>query len=291
MKKENRFYLEESLIDTHRHIPFREVFANQKLRFFLCIVVLLWIAVGTQALAKQVFNKEGDIMSAFLATNSGLMESTLEMTADYGDKYLSQADKETLIKYIANGMGILVDSKMDIYDNGQRQEISFVKKAARAQTTIKIVTVGSLETSDAFAQTEKTNGEVAQYLMVRLVIYEDANNDILSYKDMVETIYHKLNVAEKKTNTTLQLCGAYSGNLMLDTKNKMADSMIKALDGTVIFENREEDLYTIYAYTGLLREYIVVDENKINIQVAITYDEDNDCTRIYLATPIISGDW
>lgn len=291
MKKDNRFYLDDALIEDRRHLPVKEVLAGKKLRFFFSLVLLLWIAVGAQFVANKVFDREGDIMSAFLTTNSGLMESTLEMTADYGDHYLTLDDKKTLISYIANGMGVTIDSAIDNYDNGQRQETTFVKQAAKAQTMIKIVTVGDSNISDAFAQASKSSGKVSQYLMVRLVIYEDADNSILAYRDIIQKIYDKLDISDNKMNTTLQLCGAYSGNLMLDTKNKMADSMIRSLDGKVVFENREDDLYTVYAYTGLLREYIMVDKNKINIQVAITYDEASDCTRIYLATPIISGDW
>jgi hypothetical protein len=274
-----------------RYIPYREVFANKRMRFFLSIVILLWIAVGAQALAHRLFFRESDIMSAFVTTNSGLMESTLEVTAEYGSQYLTVEDKESLISYIAAGLGILVDSDIKTYENEKRQEMVFQKQAARATTTIKVVTIGNRESTDAFKQSSEATGQVTQYIMVRIVIYEDANNDVLQFKDTVERIFKDLDIQDYKVSTTLQLCGAFEGNLLLDTKNKLADDMISSLDGKIVFENRKDELYTIYAYTGLLKEYITVENAKINIQVAMSYDEENNCTKIYLATPIISGDW
>ncbi len=283
--------LDKSDVKEKRHIPYKEVFMNPKMRFFLAIVLLLWIAVGSQFIANKLFSKEGDILSAFVTTNSGLMESTLEVTAEYSNQYLTVEDKKSLISYIGASLGVSMDQELMSSENEEREELSFMKQAARAQTTIKVVTLKSAESKDAFNQVSEKEDGITQYVMVRIVIYEDANNDILKLKDKVEKVYEKLKIDDSHISETLQLCGAFSGNLLLETKNKLADNMIKSLEGMIVYENREEDLYTIYAYTGLLREYITVNQTKINIQVAMTYDEVSNTTKIYLATPIISGDW
>ncbi|HCL04071.1 MAG TPA: hypothetical protein DHW61_16960 [Lachnoclostridium phytofermentans] len=274
-----------------RHIPIREVLSNKRMRFLVAIVMLLWVAVGAQIVVNKVFMKDGDIIGAFMNTNSGLMESTLEVTANYGNQYLTQEEKLSLISYLSNGLGIRFDQKIENYETSERKETVFIREAKRAKTTIKVVTVNGNSSIDAFAQNlEKASG-VTQYVMVRLTIYEDTNNDILEYQKIIKSLFEQLKVATTNINTTLQFSGAFAGNLFLETKDKIADRMIDNLNGTIVYENRQNDLYTIYAYTGLLDEYIKVDGNKINIQVAMNYDEENDTTKIYLATPIISGDW
>lgn len=274
-----------------RYLPIREVLNNKKMRFLFGVVFILWTAVGAQLIANKVFMKDGDIIGAFMNTNSGLMESTLEVTANYGSQYLTQEDKESLISYLAGGLGIRFDNQTETYETKERKETIFVKEASRAKTTIKVVTVGTKKMVDAFAQNAENASGVTQYVMVRLTIFEDANNDILEYQRIVKSLFEQLKVTTKNINTTMQFSGAFAGNLLLETKNKIADRMIHSLDGTVVLENRQDDLYTIYAYTGLLDEYIKVDGNKINIQVAMNYDEESDSTKIYLATPLISGDW
>ena len=129
------------------------------------------------------------------------------------------------------------------------------------------------------------------YIVVRLTIFEDMDSDILAYQERLENLLEELDIKQKSMNTTLQFSGSYAGDLSLDEKNKIADEMIGNLEGKVVFESRENDLYTIYAYTGSIPEYITVDHNKINIQVAMSYDQSTDTTKVYLATPIISGDW
>ncbi len=274
-----------------KHIPIREILNHKKMRFLVAIVMLLWTAVGAQIVANKVFMKDGDIIGAFMNTNSGLMESTLEVTANYGNQYLTQEDKLSLISYLSNGLGIRFDQQIENYETAERKETVFIREAKRAKTTIKVVTVNGNRSVDAFVQNSEKTAGVTQYVMVRLTIYEDANNDILEYQSIIKSLFEQLKVTKTNINTTLQFSGAFAGNLLLETKDKMADRMIGSLNGTIVFENRQDDMYTIYAYTGLLDEYIKVDGNKINIQVAMNYDEANDTTKIYLATPIISGDW
>lgn len=268
-----------------------EVFSNKRIRGLAYIIVLLWVAVGAQFIVNRFFVPEGNIMQAFVNTNSGLMESTLEITATYGSGYLTEEDKKSLIAYITTNLGIQVNSDIEVISEENRQEFVFKKQAKRAHTSIKLVSLYGEDSTEAFVKSSDTKDNVNHYLVIRLTIYEDVSNDILIYEEKLRDLLKGLNINTKGINTTLQFSGSFVGQLALDTKNKIADRMIKSLKGEVVFENRQDNLYTIYAYTGLLSEYITVDKNKINIQVAMTYEEDNDRTKIYLATPIISGDW
>ena len=168
--------------------------------------------------------------------------------------------------------------------------MTFVRKAKKANTTIKVISLLDNPVTDAFAQVEESR-EAMHYIVVRLTIFEDMDSDILAYQERLENLLEELDIKQKSMNTTLQFSGSYAGDLSLDEKNKIADEMIGNLEGKVVFESRENDLYTIYAYTGSIPEYITVDHNKINIQVAMSYDQSTDTTKVYLATPIISGDW
>ena len=155
----------------NRYIPIKEVMAGKRMRFFFGIVILLWVAVGSQCLANKLFARESDIMEAFVTTNTGLMESTLEMTAEYSNKYMTKEDKSSLIGYIAQPLGISIDSELKTTDTETRQEISFDKKAQRARTTIKVITIGQQDSINALVQSQEKG--ITQYVMVRIGIYED----------------------------------------------------------------------------------------------------------------------
>ena len=269
---------------------FTDLIRNKKVIWGIYILAVLWMAVGAQFLVRKVFARETGITQAFVNTDSGLVESTLEVTAAYGKDTLTEAEKKNLISYIAKGLGIKTEEEVDVTSNESRIEMTFVRKAKKANTTIKVISLLDNPVTAAFAQVEESR-EAMHYIVVRLTIFEDMDSDILAYQERLENLLEELDIKQKSMNTTLQFSGSYAGDLSLDEKNKIADEMIGNLEGKVVFESRENDLYTIYAYTGSIPEYITVDHNKINIQVAMSYDQSTDTTKVYLATPIISGDW
>lgn len=128
--------------------------------------------------------------------------------------------------------------------------------------------------------------EINHYLLVRLTIYKDMDS-LLSYRDLIKDIFKKLKAENIQTN--MQINGTCQGKLTLDEMNEIADSMVTDLQGKIAYANRQDNLYTIYAYSGLLDEYVNSVGNKINIHIAIDYDEETDSTRILLGTPVING--
>lgn len=52
--------------------------------------------------------------------------------------------------------------------------------------------------------------------------------------------------------------------------------------------NRDEKIYTVYGYSDKTEEYVVFGSTKTNVNVAISYDENSNISKIYMATPIIS---
>lgn len=244
-----------------------------KALILLCGVLL--IGVVTKFITDRIFYQEMEITEAFVETDSGCIESKLQITADYGTAFLTEHDKQALIGYLANSLGIQMEGETSYQENDVSQVYTYEKAAKQASTTIKAITLRQ----DA----SRT------YLYTELMIKNDKNFDILSYRDILIEALKDLQVVQ--VETTIQFLGAYEGDLPLERWDKIADSMIKELGGKVVYENRDKELYTVYAYSKMLPEYISVDQKKVNIQVAMRYEEDNNRTVVYLATPLLRGDW
>jgi Protein of unknown function (DUF1779). len=137
---------------------------------------------------------------------------------------------------------------------------------------------------------EKTDSavEMKNYIIVRLKIKESIKS-LEKYRKLLENVFKNLGIEEKQV--TVQYEGYISKNMTADEKEDMARSLIKELQGEIAFDYWQENSYTVYAYTGLIDEYIESAGCKINIQIAMTYDEQTEKTKIYLATPIINQDW
>ncbi len=256
----------------------KQLLTGKKSKLTIYVIGVLWIAVIMQIAVNALLRPESNILEAFVSTNSEVSSFELEMTADYGNRYLSEADKKELILYVAGQIGLEIDKEVTVNRNDNESEVYAEKKGKNAETLLKVISI----------ENENSSGtpEMNHYLIVRLKLYKNADS-VLKYRDLLEKIFHDLDTTD--IQTTMQLSSSYKGKLSLSNMNKIADNMISSLEGKIAYENRKENLFTIYAYSGLLEEYVTSLGTKINIHVAINYDELKDTTNVYLGTPVING--
>jgi transcriptional regulator with GAF, ATPase, and Fis domain len=237
------------------------------------------MAVGTQVLVNRMFKEDFKITEAFVNINSDDMQSNIEAVAEYQKDFLSENDKKELISFIANEIGLIIDQDITIVKDGNRSEYSFVKEAKSAKSEIKIVSIE-----------EEINSVVKMkhYIVIRLNIYNTIES-MDKFQSKIKNAMNKIGIA--KPQITLQFNGSYEGRLTKNQKDEIADKLIKSLQGKIAYEYEEGNIDTIYAYTGLLNEYIMTVGSKVNIQIAFNYNELLGKTTVYLATPILSESW
>ncbi len=249
--------------------------ANRRAQGILLLCGILLVGVVTKWITNWMLYRDVDMAEAFITTKSGCVETRLQVTADYGTDFLTEHDKQLLMEYMAGALGVTMDGAADMKETDASQVYTWTKPAARAETTLKVVT---------------QKGTAAHtYLYVELAIFEDSQYDILEYRDKLVRSLEDLSVL--RVETTLQFLGAYEGNLDLSEWKRISNGMIKELNGKIIYENRDPDLYTVYAYSAGLPEYITSNGKEVNIQVAMRYEPDRERTVVYLASPIIREDW
>ena len=252
----------------------------KKIRITLYTLVILTIALVSQIVVNNMFRDEGRITDAFFSANSKAEESKLEIVVDYGKRFLSEEDKRNLIDYIAASIELNSDYEIEHQKGKTSSSMVAVKKGKNADTQIEVISV---------EQNDKAGiREVKQYLIITLMIHKNTSG-IMEYKKMLENAVAKLDVVDYQC--LIQLNGVYSGDLSIEERNKITDNLLRSLQAKVITDNRENDLYTVYAYTGLVKEYIKVSNQKVNINILMNYDEIKDETTICLASPILNSDY
>ncbi len=254
-------------------------FSLKRTRVTLYMAAVLWVAVATQITVNHIFQKELQITDAFVKSNTEEMQSSLEIVAEYKVGYLSEEDKKDIIYHLADKIGLSIDQDISVWKEEARSEYYYFKKAKQAATEIKVV---SLE------QQEKDTIQIKHYIIVRLNILQGINS-MDKYKRTLDKVLDHMGLKEKQI--TLKYEGNKEGNLTSRQKHEIAESLVKDLQGEIAYEYDEGDLYTVYAYAGMLKEYVISMGNKINVQVAITYNELTNKTRITLATPILNESW
>ena len=266
------------ILDTTKKIPQLLKKQSKKVKSITYVVAILWIAVLSQLLVNRFFTDDSKLVDAFTKANSAVMNSNLYLVADMGTDYMSEEDEKNLLQYVFSGIGLMDECKITREDDTD----TILTKTESDQSTTVIKLVRNSEKS------KNDTNVVRRYLILDITINQDVNS-ILSYKKKAEKIVSKLEALTFESQVTFK--GTYDGKLSIDERNKITNQFVRDLQASVVVEQRGDELYTIYAYTGLISDYVKSEGNKINVNIAFTYNEKTNKTNLYVATPILNQDY
>ncbi len=241
-------------------------------------VIVLWAAVLLFFMGRQHFYEEEEIAVAFMQTPYNEVVSKVEAFGRFPG-YLLEEEREKLVKEVASMLGISQPYNFEVRNGDGIQETILCKPSKNAQTTI------SFQVKEGITGTMET--EVTQYLSISIELYSSISSAV-NYKDMLERIS---SMYEMEGHTSLSFTGSMAGNLSLKERNALADKIIDSISGKITKEFRSEELFTIYGYSRRLEEYEEIEGEKLNFNLAITYNEETNMTQVYLATPYLMEDY
>lgn len=253
---------------------------KKKVRLTLYIVGVLWIAVISQIIVNKAFVSEKRIMDAFIDSDTDIAESKINVAIDYGKTYLTKSDKEDLIAYFADAIGLDKDYKVETEKKKNTTSVSAKKKSKNADTSIEVISVD-----------QKLSGKstgVRQFILVELGVYEKFNS-ILDYKNKLEKATRKLSPQDYQCIT--KYAGTYDGQLSKKQRDTKVQELLDKVQARVVDKIDDGSIYTVYAYTGLVEDYVKASGKRININIVVSYDEEEDKTNISLATPLLNDSY
>lgn len=218
--------------------------------------------------------EEEEVVKAFADTKFINMASNVECIINCGQEKLTKAKKKQMVLEIANNLGIKDGYTYGKEKNKSGKVMTLHRKGTRSEVYIKLLTV--------------TDGEEFDNYMLVNIILENSIESALFYK---EELAKSLSKYEKPPKISVNLAGTLTGRLTKQEKNKIAENLLDKTKSKTVIDGREEEIYTIYGYTDKVKEFITVGSERVNINLAITYEESNNQTKVYLSTPIINLDY
>ncbi len=255
-------------------------FIFTKWRLLWILIAAAWLFVFLKLLVGAVFEKNTSLVAAFSATNPQGISATVEVVANYPAGNVSEKQRLKLLEELADAIGLQLDMEPEITETEQRQEIRFYKDANAAETELKVIRLVT-EAAD--------NTSVTKNYLYASIQLNQSLDTVLAYKTLLEETMNELSCTE--ISTTIQLVGDYAGYLTLERRDEVTEKILDALGAEVVYEYREQDLYTVYAYTASLDNYITVEDKKINVHIAMSQNEEHYRTILYLASPILPDTW
>ena len=266
-------------------------------------VIVLWVVLTAVYMTNMGRARKVSISNAFTDSVDGEewceLDTYIEGYGKFGVCYLTQEEKERLVENIASALGITSSYGLATVCEDEVNTTVLSKESVNGSVTIKAITQEQqrAENTAEPAVTEpqvtgNTNGlegtqPQAQYVYVNITVYNNIDCAV-SYRELVEGMFDAMGI---QGNVNMNLVGSIEGTLNSTEKNELVDGLLDRLGAKVVAENRDSDIFTIYAYSKGAGSYITIGGNKINMNIAIGYDEEQDRTKVYLASPINSLDY
>jgi predicted nucleic acid-binding protein len=248
-------------------------------KIMVFLIAVIWTFLGISYIRERHMVDDSMIVEAFSKTAFSNEESTISIDGEYTGEYLATGGAKVLLAEIAKKLGIDENYDLTQQREEQRGEIVLTKQAKRANTILKFITLET-ETKDNAISTK-------QYVSAEIQLLDTADC-ALAYKNKLEEILKSNHVSGE---VTVSLKGKYPGELDLEKRNVIADDLLEKLDTDIKTEQRSNDMYVIYGYSKYISEYKKVGNQKINVSLAMNYNEEEESTYIYLSTPIINEDY
>ncbi len=262
----------------------------------LYAVIVLWTMVAAIYMIKPGNVKKVSISAAF-SDSAGEdkwcgLNTCIEGYGRFGVCYLTAQEKENLVKNIAGALGITSPcvisteySSRGVKDGtaeGNAVDIMTTvlrKESINGEVLVKAITEERTNESGNYTAT--------QYVYVKINAYNNIEC-AADYRELVEGAFDAMGI---EGNVNMNLEGSIAGALNSNEKNELADNILKRLDAQIVAENRGSDIFTIYAYSKGVGSYITIGDSKINMNIAIGYDEEQNRTEVYLSSPVNSLDY
>lgn len=130
----------------------------------------------------------------------------------------------------------------------------------------------------------ENNGIGETYLYINLI----KKNNFSEIDDIIKKIESIYNSFDQQLEITTCIIGTYDGKLDEKIVQNKGIKALKNVKGKVVEEYKDDYLLSYTAYTPKIEKHIIVGNKKINLNLAIRYNDYEDRTYIWIGTPIIA---
>lgn len=285
-------------------------------------VLLVQFAYGKLAPEKSVSANviaENSLEKVF--KNSNIHKADCEIEGYYylGEKYYGESGSLELIDKIAERLGVNSEYYYDKYRTDTGSVAVMKKEGKSSELELELITTEYQESQNVIAQ--------RNYLSVSLNIKGSLESGYY-YKNLIEKTMKEIckeenddkanseNISEndKKSSNTVNgekaankdeevstsiisqnlymvIKGKIYGEIDKGQENKIAKGILKSFQAKEIFNGQNDEHMNVYGYTEILSDYVAIGSDKININIAFSYNEKENITYVYVGSPIVNYDY
>jgi hypothetical protein len=260
---------------------------NIKKLVLLAIILSLLIPAFTMADKKH---SESDVLSSMLEELNGqFLEGDLNVGGIILDEFISEDVVESMGKDIKTSLGIVGEEFNDNMDNTFADKEYFSRESIYEENFNHLVIYGQDSEGNpitimisSYLDSESKTGETTLFINF---IKSGKYFNISGIIERIEGIFKKFS---KPVEITTCIIGTIEGKLKEEDLKKNVNYAMKKVKGKVVEEYFDSSISSYTAFTPLIESSIFSGEKKVNLNLAIRYNEYEEKTYIWIGTPIIT---
>lgn len=244
-----------------------------KKRILLLLICAL-LAVGSfdaAAYPIKILTEEEALITSFESTGADVLESTISSWAKLNDKFLTIEQLEALMTKVLSGIN--------------PDKATVVKNIESDDQLNKLLLYGSKGNKSYNIALESVRQEAGGETYIVVDVAMDK-----SYKDLKtekQVIASAVQVGESSIHFSSCIIGTYKGKLPSAEADKKSRIALESINAKKVEGIDNEELKSISAFSSNVDGYIMSNQDRVNVQLAIRYSLYDDKTYIWIGTPLI----
>lgn len=240
-------------------------------------MVVISAAIILQIFINSSVNREKKMVEQVMSDElSDVCEGNVSAYAFYGNEILTPDIKELMVKKLARRIGVYSDYSISHKADDKNETTIFKKSGEYGDTEIRLITMTSTDSNN--------NISYENYVMSNITLHENSTKEVYKYKKLLLQIYEQLGM---NPVTNIYVSSTLKGKLSDSEIRDEVSSFLGTMDATEVETIDLDGVYCTYGYSRNIDTYAYQNNKKVNVNIAISYNEDEDITYIHKAVPFI----
>ncbi len=243
----------------------------------ISFLILVWSIVAIQIYVNYQEHEKNatQAVTAFSVVNDNVTEQRIKGYGNFGSMEISSETRREMLENLALKLGITDGYTFTTGSGDGYEKMVLTKEGKYANTTLQIISM------------LREEGEPEQYIVMEIQTGE-AVEDGFSLYEKVKRIYEEIGV---NAQVSLELEMEKKGNYTQDEKEFFVKEIFDLARAKEVDAINENGIHTVYGYTRLEDSFLTLNEKKVNIQVVMTYAEQEDKTYAKIGIPIVNSSY
>ncbi len=267
---------------------------NKCLKFISLISLIAILSVINYAVAENIRTKKVQpLMEVFHSSDAQYLEANINSSGKILDKFMSKKELMNLLmefKSEFNINGNLTNDNLTYNMNSRIKDNCYNIETIEEKNQIQLILYGrddknNIVTIILISYIDKYSGVEETDLVLDIIIDKKNESIIENYNKKVKDIFDRYN---SDTEITSCIVGTFKGKLNREDMYKIISKSMHSINGTRVEGLIQPSIMSVSAFSPQIDGCIYTGDKKMNLNIAMRYNEYEDKTYIWVGTPIIT---